>query len=283
MVDFLGVMCYNVGMSSERISKKEPFVSAAEAEMRDFRANYAIEEPDDPRTLTGELVPDYLKEVVTELGASAVRQEREPTTLPVEYFYSQNIADINKGDIYMAKGEHFNLNRSRTSFETKQDLILAVATVFVNYSSEGRRLGYMTQFPEDRLEDSNRSRNYYAARDFIITAVDEATRQLKPENWQFPKDSKTYYLPFEQRLQNIVSAEDVDWFGPTYRPRSGVASDRVRVRFEKIFGQSFATQQVYKEGTKPPSGNMAKKRNNYLKTLSAAVTPELEQYKQEKK
>lgn len=276
-------------MSSEKPVNNTPEVSAYEAELERFRKDYAIEESDDPRTLDGSLVPDYLAEYleqpmvsaaeVAALGKSAVEQKVGLPALPAEFFYDRNISQLRSSDIYRTENSQFDLRRPRNSFETKQDVILSVATIFVNYSSEGSGLGYLTQHPEDKLESSGRSKNYNAARDYIISFLAEVKSRL-PEGTY--RNARGENLPIAGIISNALAVEDVNWFGPGYAPKQETVAGG-RKRFEDKFSQKFATLQVYKEGTRPKNENMAKIRKDYLSSLSKIVQPELKQRKAEKK
>lgn len=277
-------------MSSERINLSLESENAAnEAELSRFYDEYAVEESDDFRTFEKSLIPDYLGErfkqpemsnaEIAALGASAVERRVKLPNLPADFFYNQNISRIKKSDIYRTKPDQFDLHRYRNSFETKQDLILSVATIFANYSSEGSGLGYLTQFPDEKLESEGRSKNYGPARDYVISFLAEVKSRL-PERYY--KNAKGENLPIERIIRDALSAEGVNWFGPGYEVKERALKSG-RERFEDKFGQRFATRQVFKEGTKPRSENMGKVRREYLSDLSEIVKSELKQYKSQSK
>lgn len=216
------------------------------------------------------------KEALSSLGEVAVKAVEAVDIADV--IYESNIASLRLSEVYAFSEEHLDLQRKRTNYETKQDVILAVRIIFDHFSKVGSNLGQKSVEPRKATPKVGKRTVYHSAEAFMLNFLNNVGKYADPTVY---RDEYGKFRPIRDTIRNSLEMENVNWFGPDYQETE--FSTRHYKAFRKHMEKAFKTKELYDPDYPKAHRVNAAKRRNYIRELSGVVAKERRKYKKNKK
>lgn len=277
-------------------------LSAFEKELRCFHSESIPEESDDPRTLDGSIVPDYLNEASlddksrkNESGLSVEKLSTEEAKALGERavkaadidLYERSLSSMARKEIIARAKWQLDLKRQRTSYEAKQDAVASLAIIFNHYSQIGSNLGVERAIEMGIVEASDNydgsveiDRSYPIAEDYLMNFLANVPKKAEKSVYlDVNKGNKLRSLP--EVIKNSMGIKDVEWFGKGYVPIR--FSYEQKERFRQRMHESFATIKQYDPVLGSSVDSFSKERNQFIRDLSSMLAEERKKYRKDKR
>lgn len=202
-----------------------------------------------------------------------VHHELGTLSLKLADVYSHDLADLKHKAIKELSDDHFKLERSRSSFEAKQDIIISFRVIFAQFSKEGSTFGY--DYKNNRgnyFRWVPKIPKYYQALNFLNNVLEKA-KILAPEVVYDADLTAETIRPVAEIFPQLLKSKEITWFGPNFKKTSVSSLD-----LEQKLKKCFETKKIrVQDGN---AKNYSDDRHSFLKKLSSAIKKERLAYEQ---
>lgn len=221
---------------------------------------------------------DYEAESSIESLLGEEEQALGETAIRVAYvdLYGQNINRVAQRDLIARAEQQLSLDRNRTSYEAKQDVVIALKVMFSHYSREGSYLGAQAWGIElEGGRPTEKEAPYLVAESYLMNFL--SVIKSKTDEHVY-RDETGRYRKIEETIQNALGLKDVDWFGDEYEQK--LFTDREVAGFRRRMEEVFATTEEHDPVLGTEIKSKSQVRNDYIKNLSRILADERREYNQ---